>query len=300
MDLCVQTLSSFDRLGEEKSIRLFKEIGFDCMDYSMFQPIAGEFMNHDDTMFAYYRDLRSMVDDIGMPIHQMHAPFISSATLRGKLEGCDELVPYIIKSIKVAGILGAKHIVVHGKEPVEGLCKCTQAEAFKMLIDYYKQLIPVAQENDVIIAVENLFGRNLQTNARISSFLTTAENMNSVINALNDIAGERRFAACLDLGHAGLFNNCAADMVHQLGDNLACLHVQDNDFLSDRHIMPYLGKTDIEGACRALRETNYQGDFTFECEFTVEPFPLPLLPDILRLLERVGRHLIDIIEGRQP
>lgn len=306
MKLCVQTLSSFDRIGEEKSIRLFKEIGFDCMDYSMFRSIDSEFMNNDAELIAHDRSLRAMADDIGLPVTQMHAPFLTWARMAQgrscaeKLQFYDDLAPYIIKSIRTAGILGAKHLVIHGKMFPDGLFKHSDADALKLAVDYYKQFIPAAQENDVIIGVENLCSLNLQTRARISNFLTTAENMNRVIDTLNDFAGERRFAACLDLGHAGLFNNCAPDMVRQLGDNLGCLHVQDNDFLDDRHIMPYLGKTDVEGAFRAMREIGFQGDLTFECEFTVQAFPVALLPDILRLLERVGRHLIAICEGKEP
>jgi sugar phosphate isomerase/epimerase len=85
-------------------------------------------------------------------------------------------------------------------------------------------------------------------------------------------------------------------MVHGLGEDLTCLHVHDNNLQGDQHVLPFLGKVQVPGVCRALKEIGYGGVFTYECEITLEPFPNALLPDVVKLFERVGRHLIGIYD----
>ena len=67
MKLIAQTLSCFDRLGEDAALDLFAQTGFDALDYSMFQPIGGEFMNQPmEKMLDYYRALREKAEKRGI------------------------------------------------------------------------------------------------------------------------------------------------------------------------------------------------------------------------------------------
>jgi sugar phosphate isomerase/epimerase len=282
MKLCAQTMTLFDRLGERAGITCFKETGFDGMDYSMFQNTVGTFMTQpEEQMMDYYKGLREMADEIGLPFLQMHAPFSSSGTAL-KTEALPQA---IARSVRACGILGAKNLVVHAQsDPM-----LTGQEALDDVVNYYRPLIPLAQKHDVTICVENM----------PNQILTTAQELRYVIARLNELAGEKRFGACLDIGHAAIAGRSGVNpitMVHGLGEDLTCLHVHDNNLQGDQHVLPFLGKVQVPGVCRALKEIGYGGVFTYECEITLEPFPNALLPDVVKLFERVGRHLIGIYD----
>lgn len=295
INLCAQTLTPFRVLGEEESLKLWQKTGFDCLDYSMFQPIAGEWMNQPmEDMLAYYRDLRASAEAYGLPFHQMHAPYVANGV---KLEEWDSvLLPYVLKSIEVCGTLGAKHLVVHANHLTGGLYIHSETDEMERLVHYFAPMIEKAREQNVILCIENTSSLDAHVN-RCPSLTSLAEHLNSLIDRLNGIAGEKRFGACLDIAHAAIDGACAADMAHKLGSNLRCLHVHDNDNKTDQHLMPYIGKTDVEGTCRALHKSGYRGDFTFECDNTLERFPAALLPDAVHLQARIGRYLANIIEG---
>jgi len=289
MKLICQSLSFFNRMGEDAALDWFAEIGFDAVDYSMFQPIQGEFMNQPlEKMLDYYRALREKAEKKGVPFRQMHAPFIG---------GYEELRPYVEKSIYVCAALDARHIVVHAEYDRRNYDNVFVEEGRRAVLDTYARLIPAALETGVKICVENMHRNWPHNPGQCHMFMSRAEDLLDVVHTLNEMAGKEVFGICLDIGHANLYNNAAAGMIRQLGSELTCLHVQDNDLQADRHILPYMGKTDIDGTFRALHEIGYQGDVTFESERSIETLPLPLMPEMLRYYEKVGRHLIKIAQG---
>lgn len=295
--LCAQTLTPFRILGEEKSFTLWKKCGFDCIDYSMFQPIDGEWMNQPmESMLAYYRKLRIEAETCGLSFHQMHSPYVAAGK---KAEEWDStLLPYVLKAIEVCGTLGAQHLVVHANPLRGGLYTHNGDKEMERLIRYFSQMIQKAREQNVVLCIENTSALDANM-SRCPTLTMFASSLNKLVDRLNELAGEKRFGVCLDIGHAGIDGACAADMVHGLAANLCCLHVHDNDGKTDQHLMPYIGKTDVEGVCRALHEIHYQGDLTFECDNTLTRFPKALLPDAVQLQAQVGRYLASIIEGEQ-
>lgn len=289
MKLIAQTLSCFDRLGEDAALDLFAQTGFDALDYSMFQPIGGEFMNQPmEKMLDYYRALREKAEKRGIPFRQMHAPFIG---------GYEALRPYVEKSIYVCAALDARHIVVHAEYDRSNYDDVCIEEGRRAVMDTYARLIPAALETGVKICVENMVRYWPKNSGPCHMYLSRAQDLLETVHELNAMAGKEVFGICLDIGHANLYNNAAAGMIRQLGNEITCLHVHDNDLQADRHILPYMGKTDIDGTFRALHDIGYQGDVTFESEFSIQDLPLPLVPDMLRYFEKVGRHLIRIAQG---
>ena len=79
-------------------------------------------------------------------------------------------------------------------------------------------------------------------------------------------------------------------------DLLGSLHVQDTDFLGDRHTLPYMGKQDWDAICRALADIGYRGDFSFELPKYLAAYPDELLPAALEFAAATGRYLIEKID----
>ena len=47
---------------------------------------------------------------------------------------------------------------------------------------------------------------------------------------------------------------------------------------------------------KALRETGYQGDLTFEIVLYMKRIPDALIPDALKFAHRVGEHLVSLYQ----
>jgi len=295
MKMIVQSQSCFDRLGVDTSLDMFADAGFDAIDYSMFHPLDSEWMNQPmGQMLDFYRELRRKAEAKGLPFRQMHAPFVD---LYADDEMYEKLFPYLVKSMYVCAALDARHIVVHPQIDRRNYGNEYREESRRKIIDSYARLIPAAKEAGVMVCVENMYTLWPDSGDRAPMFLSSAEDLIDVVDELNGIAGEKLFGVCLDIGHANLYDNAAPRMIRILGDYITCLHIHDNDLQDDRHIMPYLGYTDIDGTFRALREIGYQGDLTLECEFSIQNLPLTVVPHMLKVFESTGRHLMSIVQG---
>ena len=104
------------------------------------------------------------------------------------------------------------------------------------------------------------------------------------------------FTACLDLGHCGLYGYDAAEMIKGLGTRLGALHVHDNDYQSDSHTAPYLGKMHWDTICNALAYVGYKGELTLEADNFYNHFGEDLGLDAAKFLCAIGRNLITRIE----
>lgn len=75
--------------------------------------------------------------------------------------------------------------------------------------------------------------------------------------------GFPRVGICLDLGHANIGGDPAAD-VGRCGGRLIHVHASDNIGTSDDHLIPTKGGIDWKAVMESLKSINYSGCFTFE------------------------------------
>lgn len=111
--------------------------------------------------------------------------------------------------------------------------------------------------------------------------------------------------ACLDVGHVGLPSGDAEawDFIKILGhDRLQALHIHDNDYTNDQHLIPYAGSIDWSQVTKALGQIDYAGDFTYECLFKrmFNQVDHKVITPLLKFTEQIGRHLIDQVEANSP
>ena len=283
----------------EKSLTMARDAGFEAGDYSLMdlveddQPFLGE----------NYRALaeaeRAICDKVGIPVTQTHAPFTFAAKLWDDPNTYrDVVLPRMIRSLEVSGILGAEVCVVH---PVHHMVyHGHEEEIFERNMDFYRTLIPYAKEYGVKIGVENMFQHDKLRGHIIADTCSTSKEFIRYIDTLDS----PQITACLDVGHVALpmSDETAADVIRALGhDRLGALHIHDNDFKRDRHDLPYLGKLDWPAITKALGEIDYQGDFTYEVngvflfdrEESFHPVGLKIMAD-------VGHYLVDQVEKNRP
>lgn len=284
--LVTQTDCLGRRFGDRQAIRMLADAGFDGLDYSMFA-----MTNHPTCILCTdeWREeigaLKALSETLGLPFVQGHAPY----SFRDKSDEAWEKVnfPLLIRSIEIAGMLGIENLVVH---PIHHLdYKKNRVLLHEWNMRFYRALIPYAREAGVRLCLENMWQRDPKRGNIISDdTCSAAEELAAWADELNDPA----IGVCLDIGHCGLVGRDAAESVCTLGSRLSCLHVHDNDFMSDLHTLPYLGHTDWDAVLDALAKVGYEGNLTFEADRFFESMPDSLLPDALKLMVSTGRHMI--------
>lgn len=272
------------RFGEKNALKLIKDTGFDGFDYSMFN---ADLINRMD-YFEYISELKSYADSIDIRCYQAHAPFPSDTD--------SETITCIIRSIKAAAIMGAEIIVIHPMRGEGRLYRECSDEIFEENIKFYNTLLPYARENDIIIALENMYMTDLRRGIKVSNVCSHSDEFVKYLDALNS----DYITACLDIGHAALVSDCPANMIKKLGNRIGALHVHDVDYTNDNHTLPYLGKLNWNEICNALAKINYKGNFTFEADaFYSEYMDDDFIPKAAAFAHEVGRSLIKKITNYQ-
>ncbi|MBQ9480733.1 MAG: sugar phosphate isomerase/epimerase [Clostridia bacterium] len=274
-------IRSFRKYGNIREIlKLFRSVSFDAYDFTFFRNERnpeGEpdrFIDADDYL-EKARSLRAYADGLGIVCNQAHAPFPPIAS--GDEEYNKNMFRLISRSIEVAGILGAKCIVVH---PCHDYSPEENAELF------YNKLQPVAESAGVKIALENMWHWDGKRDIAVPAACSSPESFVSHADALD----KRYFGACLDIGHAEMagLGTSAAEMIRALGPRLIALHVHDNDRRHDNHMLPYTMKINFAEVISALKEVNYRGDITLEADAFLPRFPIGAYPEAARLMAKTA------------
>ena len=283
MKLSVELYSVAKKVGDYKAIELIRQAGFDAIDFSYYyerecEEILGE--NYRE----YAKAIREQLDLAGLSCNQAHAPF--SFHYGMNMDVSEEKYLNIVRSLESASVLGAENIVVHSVSVPDGV----DFEAYN--IEYYKSFIPYCEAFNIHVAVENLFTRDKKRN-RLAGKLGSPQELNSIVKKINS----PWIVACVDVGHASLTGYEPEDFISQVDPSiLKCLHVQDNDYLGDRHTLPYLAELNWDAIMTSLKKNGYAGDLTLEIVTYIRRFPDELLPDALKFAVVIGKHLISIYE----
>ncbi len=288
MRLSMETYGLRRRFGDFEAARLIREAGFDCLDYSCYfwkeQAHALE-----DGFREYARSLRAHIDRLGLVCNQSHAPFVMKYGMPFDLS-CPAYRD-VTRAMEVASILGAGQIVVHSVAMPRELTEDTEAtHAYAM--EYYRSLLPYAEELGVRIAVENLFVRRREKFV-YSGRLNRPDTLSRAVRELDS----PWVTACLDMGHAAMLGYEPEDFIRGMEAGLlGAVHFQDGDYIEDRHTVPFLGQYHWEEIMKALRETGYAGDLTFEIYKFYQNLPDEAIPHALKMAEAVGRRLIRLFQ----
>ena len=275
-----------EKYGDYEAIEKLKGWGFDCIDYGYFK-IEDQIPALCDDHVEYATKLRAHLDQVGIVCNQAHAPNISG-------EVWDESNPsfaLVVRAMQSAAILGAEYIIVHPQRlhPFE--------ERKVGIVDYnekfYLSLQPYCEKFGIKVGVENLFTFDSTFKAFTPTLGRPAE-INEIMRRLDD----KYFAFCLDIGHTVFAQYCPEDFIMELDKGIVkCLHVHDNFYNADDHMLPYLGRLNWRKIVQALKDNEYQGDFTFESTNFVRRMPVDLMDDAVAFMAKVGRRFVSKLQG---
>ena len=123
--------------------------------------------------------------------------------------------------------------------------------------------------------------------------LTTPDEISSWVKSL----GSEWFNICLDTGHSAITGIEPEDMIRTIGgEMIKAVHIHDNDRLGDLHLLPFEGKLNWDNITGALKDIDYEGDFTLESTNFFTGVPDNLIPASLKYAEETGRYLISKIK----
>lgn len=289
-------INSFRAYGDDKQVvKLLKDAGFTAYDFSMFgkgwlQP--NELLASDDYL-EKAKELRAYADGIGLPCNQAHAPFPTCLDEDYALDRGIDATAYnaqsreqITRAIEVAGVLGAKIIVVH---PWNYYTPEQNAAL-------YKSFEQTARKAGVKIALENMWNWESGEPTACAAACSHHDDFKAHMELLDSDV----FVACLDIGHAEMagLDTSAVQMIETLGAHLQALHIHDNDCVHDSHGLPYTMDIRFEPILAALKKIGYRGDITMEADRYARRFPVELYPHAARLMAEIGKYMRDKISEK--
>ncbi len=291
-------------LGETEQFSIMKKCGFDGCDMSLMPYFhrGGRFDINtvtDAEIKEHFTMLRKEAEKADFEICQVHSAFTGHPSHYDY--DMNEVIKRQIASIKAAHYLGTKLCVIHPIITPGRRYDLKLRESFDESVEFYRQLIPTLEEYDVYCCIENMWQVDPVYGHICTTILSHASEMVEMCEVLGD-----RFKICLDVGHGLLTQDDPVEMLRVCGDKLGCLHVHDNDGISDLHTFPYSYfntpygtgwkplKMDWNGFMKALGEVGYNGTFSFEIGV---PAPDRTVEEAgLTYLAVIGRYLTSLIK----
>ena len=282
MKLSTNTDYCVAKFGIEKAIDMICDAGFEALDLSMFDILRPSSPFFGDDYLEVAKKAKEKAESRGVYFNQAHAPFPCYKV--DNEEYNTAILPAIYKAIEIAGVIGAKQIIVHPTYLDEG------KKEFNM--NFYNSLIPLCEKYNIKIALENMFGHKPNdTSVLIPNVCSLPEDFKDYVESLD----KRYFTACLDLGHCGVVGVDVVEMIKTLGSNLTALHIHDNDGVRDLHSLPFLHSIDFKAIAKALKEIGYTGDITLEADYFLRRLPAEMAADGLYLMRASAEKIRSLI-----
>lgn len=277
---------------EQKILKVYKEIGFDAVDYSYdIHAVPNSVYNQDDYL-DYAKNLKLAAFEAGIAIHQMHAPLyhrrIDMPLTKEDQQEEKFLKKMTKRGFEIAEILGCHYMVMHPRKMrfYDQIGAKEKARSYNLQM--FREYEALARKHHVQIALENMFSYHPQTHMPVDTVFRTAEEIVSYLEELNSDV----FVACLDTGHANINGISAAHMVKVLNQHLKVLHVHDNYAALDQHLLCGYGTIDWNAFSQSLHDIRFDGVISLETSAMCTPLPEISCLDYARLAFRTVSNLV--------
>ncbi len=290
MKISMTTGALSRRFGENAALNLLNQAGFEAVDYSGFKYGAPQiFKSRDKVFFQYYKELGIFAKNIGIEIHQTHAPMPMYSFDKEKLKVLKENT---VSAIYASAYLGAEYVVFHPAVIPGRIGEDDMQRGAELTIQHFSDFIPILKETGIKGAIENIYSRDTDTGEICPTVCSFPKDLAYVSDTLGDC-----FCNCLDIGHAHLTKQPPEQMIKILQKRVEVIHLHDNDGITDCHTAPFEKNIDWKSVCQALDEINYSGTFNFEADEFLSNIPDDMIPFRLSYLYDLGLYLTKQIEN---
>lgn len=255
--------------GDAKALEIAREIGADAVDFDLsdsawdYRNPASVYSRSDEEIVAYFTGLREKAEQLGIEIGQTHGrlrtfvndPAEDAAILENARRDCLATralgAPYCVMHTITTGVMGPD----------------APAELMRELyVERFRPILQWAKEYGVKVATET-FGDSPEHGC--CDFYGNLQEFASMFEKIRaeDENGDH-FCVCIDTGHSNkalrFGNPPAEDVIRRMGSSIACLHLNDNDTMTDQHKIPMTGTLDWDAIFDALDEVGYEGTYNME------------------------------------
>ena len=201
--------------------------------------------------------VRSLLDELGLvPVIETGARFLLDpwrkhrpTLLEDAAEERARRVQFLERAIEIATALQAPCVSLWSGARPEGSAASPE-ELDERLTGGLLALCRRAAESGVVLAFEPEPGMHVESMADF--------------DRIAGAVGHPALRLTLDVGHAHLTEDSAADTVRRYGDKLANVHLEGMRRPVHDHLAPWEGDLDLGAVVAALREVGYAGPATFE------------------------------------
>lgn len=283
MKIGIQT-STFDLKGygrwKENTYKKMKAHGYSCSDLDMSDTESEIYSVSEKEAEKLIKHEKELADAAGIEIFQMHGPWRWPPKDFSD-ENRTERKEKMEKSIRMASMIGCKNWIVHPIMPygIEDLGTEYAERTKDMNLEFMSNLLKTAKEYGVTVCLENM--------PMLKFSLAKPEAILNIVNEIND----DYFKICLDTGHVSVFPDMdLKEEIIRCGKEIRALHVHDNNYGIDMHMMPYFGGTDWDKFSEALKCIKFDGCLSLE---TMPPRTLNdgIFEDMCKILFKTAREI---------
>ncbi|MBQ8814782.1 MAG: sugar phosphate isomerase/epimerase [Lachnospiraceae bacterium] len=269
----------------EDNLRMLKECGFESVIYS----IKENDLKMQANRHVYFGAFFKAAKNAGIAISQIHFKYDE------EIKECNDYIESLHNALHICNTLKCPFLVI---DPIQ-LKDSVQEKEINLKI--YRSLTPVAKKYDIKICLINTIkcAGGYHQHAIQGACADAAEAV-WYIDTLNVEAGEEIFGFCLDTGCANVTARDMERFIITLGSRLKCVHISDNNGISDDHLMPYtqtLGQVDWQGFIAGLNRIGYEGALTFDVSRSIHTFPEEVRPHAMKVIAAVGKCMRKSIEA---
>ena len=261
----------------ETALALTKEAGFKYVSIGF----GSSLVFHRDGWEKEILRIKKLLDDLGLKCALTHLPYHN---LTVNSDVVDRVMDEAIKrAIKATAMLSADRTVHHTRTYYLGVGLADKEKSKRDNLSAIRELIPIAREAGVILAIENLPNfRNYPL------YPNNHEDLLDIFCELDDPT----IGICWDFGHGLMSDNDQVEALTKIGKNLKVTHIHDNFKDDDRHLIPGIGVMDWKTLMPLLKKIGYNGPLMLELVYpddsTLAAFLKHSYASILRLEELIG------------
>lgn len=271
----------------EQCLDTMKAAGFAYMDANLWSYTGKSRPGGQPDWREWIEHVRTYSDSIGIKFRQTHGQTLSGMQWDDPTYADAEYVwAKNYDCIEMTRILGADWMVMHPTnlphDPLYSRKKAREAN-----LRYLAPYIEAAKKAGIGIAVENMVDFGGKRRRYCGG---DPEELIELVDTIHDPA----VGICIDTGHANVSGIHVGSFIRMAGSRLKATHIDDNNRDSDTHLPPFMGSVDWVDTMKALKEINYQGDFSFE--LGSHRFPTNTRPTWCRFIHDLGMDLLRMMD----
>jgi len=275
--------SSYGKYPLEERYKIMRAHGYESTDFGMSDTESAPYTLSDAEAASMLQAHRKAAEEAGIEISQVHGPW-RWPPQDGTEEDRAERMEKMKRCLHYTVLLGCKYMVVHPIMPfhINDIGTGKEETTWQINMDYYRELLQTAREENVIIALENMPMPQFS--------IGSPEQILQFVTEINDAY----MKVCLDTGHVSVYDKRQpSEAVYVLGNWIKVLHIHDNGGRGDEHLLPYArtGVIDWPAFGRALRDIGYTGTFSYETAPNGK-LPLPVWEDVSKALVKLGHWIV--------